>query len=101
MSDSVTLWSVAHQTPLSMGFSRQEYRSGWSCLPPGDLPNPGIKPSSLISLALPEGSLPLVPSYNSAILILGIYLKNEKQQQQQQKTPKDICTPFSVQCDLH
>ena len=71
-----------------MGFSRQEYRSGRSCFPPGDLPNPGIKPSSLISLALPEGSLPLVPSYNSAILILGIYLKNEKQQQQQKKPQK-------------
>ena len=41
-----TLWTVAHQTPLSMGFSRQEY---WSRLPfpsPGDLPNPGIEPRS-------------------------------------------------------
>ena len=39
----VTLWSVAHQTPLSMGFSRQEYWGGLPCSPPGDLPNPGIK----------------------------------------------------------
>ena len=38
----VTLWSVAHQAPLSMGFSRQEY---WSIPSPGDLPNPGIEPS--------------------------------------------------------
>ena len=41
-----TLWTVAHQAPLSMGFSRQEY---WSGLPfpfPGDLPNPGIEPRS-------------------------------------------------------
>ena len=45
----VTLWTVAHQTPLSMGFSRQEYRSGLPCPPPGDLPDPGIEPASLMS----------------------------------------------------
>ena len=43
MSDSVTLWTVAHQAPLSMGFSRQEYWSGLSFLSPGDLPNPGTE----------------------------------------------------------
>ena len=42
----------AHQAPLSMGFSRQEYWSGLSCPPPGDLPNPGIQPSSSKSPAL-------------------------------------------------
>ena len=36
-----TLWIVAHQAPLSMGFSRQEYRSGLPCPPPGDLPDLG------------------------------------------------------------
>ena len=36
-------WTVAFQTPLSMGFSRQEYWSGLPCPPLGDLPNPGIK----------------------------------------------------------
>ena len=41
-----TVWTVTCQASLSMGFSRQEY---WSGLPPGDLPNPGIKPASLIS----------------------------------------------------
>ena len=35
-------WTGAHQLPLSMGFSRQEYRSGLPCPPPGVLPNPGI-----------------------------------------------------------
>ena len=40
----VTLWTVAHQAPLSMGFSRQEYWSGLPFPSPGDLPNPGIKP---------------------------------------------------------
>ena len=43
----VTLWMVACSTPLSTGFSRQEYWSGFPCPPPGDLPNPGIKPTSL------------------------------------------------------
>ena len=38
-----TLWTVAHQTLLSMGFSRQEYWSGLSFLSPGDLPDPGIE----------------------------------------------------------
>ena len=42
----VTLWTVAHQTPLSMGFSRQEYWSGLPFPSPGDLPDPGIKPRS-------------------------------------------------------
>ena len=46
----VTLWTVALQAPLSMGFSRQEYWSGLPCPPPGDLPNPGIKPASPVAL---------------------------------------------------
>ena len=41
-----TPWTVAGQASLSMGFSRQEYWSGESCSPPGDLPDPGIKPMS-------------------------------------------------------
>ena len=52
VSDSVAPWTVAHQGPLSMGFSRHEYWSGLSCPPPGDLPDPGIKPASLASPAL-------------------------------------------------
>ena len=43
--------TVAHQAPLSMGFSRQEYWTGLPCPPPGDLPNPGTEPSSLMSPA--------------------------------------------------
>ena len=39
-----TPWTVAHQAPLSMEFSRQEYWSGLPCPSPGDLPDPGIKP---------------------------------------------------------
>ena len=51
----VTLWTVAHQAPLSMGFSRQEYWSGLPYLPPGDLPDPGIEPTFLTSPALAGG----------------------------------------------
>ena len=43
------LWTVAHQAPLSMGFSRQEYWNGLPCLPPGDLSDPRIEPTSHIS----------------------------------------------------
>ena len=54
---------IAHQAPLSMGFSRQEYWSGLPCLPPGDLPDPGIELMSHVSCLLhwQAGSLPLVP----------------------------------------
>ena len=51
----VTVWTLACQAPLSMGFSRQDYWSGWACPPPGDLPNPGIEPVSLTSPALEGG----------------------------------------------
>ena len=46
----VTPWTVARQSPLSMGFSRQEYWSGLPFPSPGNLPNPGIKPMSPASL---------------------------------------------------
>ena len=52
MSNSETLWSVAHQAPQSMGFSRQKHWSGLLCPSLGDLPNPGIKPTSPMSPAL-------------------------------------------------
>ena len=47
-----TLWTTACQAPLFIGFSRQEYWSGLPFLSPEDLPNPGIKPSFLMSPAL-------------------------------------------------
>ena len=48
----VTLWTAAHQAPLSMGFSRQEYWNGLPCPPPGDLPDPGIEVESPMSPTL-------------------------------------------------
>ena len=50
-----TLWTVPTRLSLSMGFSRQEYWSVLPFLPAGDLPNPGIKPKSLMSPALAGG----------------------------------------------
>ena len=56
MSNSfATPWTVAHQAPLSMGFSKQEYWSGLPFPLPEDLPDPGIKPMSLESPALEDG----------------------------------------------
>ena len=54
-----TPWTVVHQTPLSMEFSRQEYWSGLPFPSPGDLLNSGIKHMSLESAALQVDSLPL------------------------------------------
>ena len=54
----VTPWTVAHQAPLSMGFSRHQYWSGLPSPSPGDLPDPGITPRSSSlqaeALALPS-----------------------------------------------
>ena len=54
----MTPWTVAHQAPLSIGFSRPGYWSGLPCPPSGDLPYPGIEPGSL---ALQADSLPSEP----------------------------------------
>ena len=50
-----TLQTIAHQAPLSMGFSGQEYWSGLPFPPPGDLPNPGIELASPVSTAFAGG----------------------------------------------
>ena len=64
-----TLWAVAHQAPLSLVFSRQEYWSGLPCPPPGDLPNPGIKPASPASPALQADSLPTEPPWDPGSIL--------------------------------
>ena len=72
----VTLWTVAHQNPLSMGFSRQEHWRRLPCPPPADLPNPGIKPTSPKSPALAGGYFypeppgkPLIQEHHTLIAI--------------------------------
>ena len=54
----VTAWTVAHQAPLPLEFSRQEYWSGLPLPPPGDLPDPKIEPASPATSALQVDSLP-------------------------------------------
>ena len=54
----VTLWTVAHPAPLSMGFSRKEYWSGLPYTLPG-YPDPGVEPASPVAPALQVDSLPL------------------------------------------
>ena len=56
---SDTLWTVALQAPLSMGFPRKSYWSGLPFPSPGDLPDPGIEPVSPMSPALQANSLPV------------------------------------------
>ena len=63
MSDS-TPWTVAHQAPLSMEFSRQGRWSGFPFPSPGDVPDPGIKPGSTTLQA--DSSLPEPPGKPSA-----------------------------------
>ena len=75
----LTPLTIAHQAPLSMGLSRQEYWCALPHLPPGDLPNPGIKLTSLMSPAL-EGRFfntsatweaPFMPT-DTVIFLLGV-----------------------------
>ena len=56
---SATPWIIAHQAPLSTGFSRQEYWGGLLFPPPGHLPNPGMHSMSVVAPALKADSLPL------------------------------------------
>ena len=55
VSNSATPWTAAHQAPLSVGLSRQDHWSGLTFPTPGDLSDPGIKPTSFSSPALADG----------------------------------------------
>ena len=67
-SNSATPWTVALQAPLPMEFSRQEYWSGLPCPPPGEIPDPGIKPRSpaLQADSLPSQTPGMICNKNSA-----------------------------------
>ena len=64
-----TLWTVACQAPLSMGFSRKELWSGLPCPLPGDLPDPGIEPASLMSPELAAGFFTTSATYFSYLIL--------------------------------
>ena len=69
----VNLWTVARQAPPSMGFSRQEYWNGLPFSSPGDLPNPGIKPTSP---ALQADALNSEPPILDTCFVSKIYATN-------------------------
>ena len=77
-------WTVACQTPLSMEFSRKEYWDGVPCPPPGDIPNPGIKPRSPAlqanSLLSESPGKPKNTGVGSLSLLQGIFLTQESNQ---------------------
>ena len=76
VSDSATTWTVAHQAPRSMGFSRQKCWSGLPFPSPGDLPDPGMEP---VSPALQTDCLPTTPPwkpYLSGIWSKAIQVEN-------------------------
>ena len=68
-----TPWTIAHQAPPPMEFSRQEYWSGLPFLSLGDLPNPGMEPASPESLAFASDSFPLFHLGSLKQFILSIY----------------------------
>ena len=73
VSNSVTLWTVAHQTPLSMGFFRQEYRSGLPVPFPGDLLNPGDEPVSPVSPCIGRQILYHWATWQALFILIGYY----------------------------
>ena len=88
----VTLWTRACQTPLSMGFSRQEYWSGLPRPPPGDLLDPGIEPTSLMYPAFAGGFFTSSTSWEA--LIVGILPNNYNQGAAAQYADSGSNTPY-------
>ena len=68
----VSLWTVARQSPLSLGFSRQEYLSGLPCLPTGDLPTQGLNLRLLGLLQVGSLSL-LLPRKPKLVVLSGFF----------------------------
>ena len=75
VSDSfATPWTIALQACQSLGLSRQESWSGLPCLSPGDLPDPGIKPESLMSPVLAGGFSTTRATWEAHLLVQGSYI---------------------------
>ena len=70
-----TLWTLARQAPLSMGFSRQGYWRGLPLPPPGGLPDPGTKTASPVSPALQADSLPTEPPSYCVAKVLSLFFR--------------------------
>ena len=98
MSDSLQSWTVVHQTSLSMGFSRQEYWSGFPFPFPGSLPDPGIKPKSPRSPALAGGFIttepPGKPLFHSVLEINSAEIEFPSQLKILKKTKQNCVTSY-------
>ena len=92
-----TPWTAARQAPLSMEFSRQEYRSGLPFPFPGDLPNPGIEPGSLALRADSLLSEPAAPAVVGAA-ILKCLTKSETALSLMLSIQSAFCINHCVQC---
>ena len=77
---------IACQTPLSMGFSMQEYWNGWPCPPSGDIPDQGSNLHLLCLLHWQAGSLPLVPPGKPLSFLSPFKISSSQQ---------EICCPYS------
>ena len=73
MSNSMTLWTVAHQAPLVMLFSSQEYWSELSCPSRGDISNPGIEPTFLMFPALAGGFFTSITTRYTCLILYNIH----------------------------
>ena len=80
----VMLWTGALKAPLSMGFSRQEYWSELPYPPPGDLPNLGIEPASLMSPALAGGFFTTSTTWEAQLYTPIIFFKLEHKKKKKQ-----------------
>ena len=85
--------AVAHQAPTSMGFSRQECWSGLPRPPPGDLPDPGIEPTSLMSPALAGGFFAAAAAAAAKLLQSCLLAPPEKPQMKLFPSPGDFPNP--------
>ena len=81
--DSVTLWTVARQAPLSMEFSKQQCWNGLPFSPPGEIPDPGIEPMSLVPPTLTGGFFITIATLASQV---AQWIKKSPAMQETQKT---------------
>ena len=102
-----TLWTVAHQAPLSMGLSGQEYRGGLPFPPPWDLSDPGIKlGSSILQVDSLPSKPPAMPTFRKraqkiSYIFLWAFHKHSKSHQSAGwagHSPCGFLTPSSIQC---
>ena len=100
----LTLWTVACQASLSMGFPSQEYWSGLPFPPPGDLPNPGVKPVSLMPPALKGGFFTTSTTWDLTASIIWalstsgflLYLANVRQCKRSKGRIREVFLSFSL-----